>query len=531
MAVSRIGGWLLAANSSSDGTISFVVPAGGIASGSLLVLGVTNADADLDVTSVVDSRSNTYTFDTRQVQAAANSNTFCAAWTIVGTALQAADTITFTWNSTGFNEFTGVAEWFSGVDATPLIGSNAYAQDIAFPQSQPNIGSFDADYTEELDVCVYSLCDAPLTVTATSGWSTQGKDEDTSSPQTTLLQYRISANEAGLATGITTSADTYWGGLRLRFKGNGATQVVPEISFDAATESVRTATTDPWTFSHTGRADASGGVQGVVVTVVHGTSSTDHVVGVTYGGVSLTRASPDGVGIADMTATDTATEPGRADIWWIGSGLSGKGGTQTVSVDLSSATTDDIQIVAMTLYTDSGANVTIVDSDRVQENAANPSVTLTYGGRYAISIGALYGGGAAPSSFTPNGNCTEVASEDLGAFYAFVLRQTTPGTSDFAIGGTASSDDVAYVAAAFAKVAGSTSTKTGFGKSGADGHGADVMVDTETGRGIVGLVGAGPSASLTQETGFATGGLVGSGQSASLTQETGFGVVGLGGGR
>lgn len=69
--------------------------------------------------------------------------------------------------------------------------------------------------------------------------------------------------------------------------------------------------------------------------------------------------------------------------------------------------------------------------------------------------------------------------------------------------------------------------KTGFGKAGADGHGADVMVDAEAGRGVVGLVGTGVSASVTAETGFATGGLVGSGQSASLTQETGFGVAGL----
>ncbi len=430
MAIANVGGWSLAATDSSDGTISFVVPVGGVASGSLLVFGVTNADADLDVTSVVDSRSNTYTFDTRQVQAAANSNTFCAAWTVVGTALQAADTITFTWNSTGFNEFTGRAEWFSGVDSSPLIGSNTFASDIAFPQSQPNIGSFDADYTEELDVCVYSICDAPLTVTVTSGW-TGTKDEDTGSPQTTLLQYRISANEAGLATGITTSADTYWGGLRLRFKGVGATQVVPAIAFDAATESVRTGTTDPHTFNHT----PVGTPRGVVVSAIHGTSATDHVSTVTYGGVSMQRI---------VRATDTVTEPGAAELWFLGSGV--PTGTQTVSADLTSATTDDIEFVCIT-FTSSG-DTYVIDSDSVSADQANPSVTLQYQGRTAIAVGALYGGGAAPSSFTPNGNCTEVASEDLGAFYAFVLRQTTPGTADFAIGGTSSSDDVAFVALA-----------------------------------------------------------------------------------
>ncbi len=217
--LTRDGGFLLVANSSSDGTISFVVPAGGIPAGKLVVLGVTNADADLDVTSVVDSRSNSWSFDTRQVQAAQNSNTFAAAWCILTTALQAADTITITWNSTGFNEFTGICEWFgSDTGWAGKTGTTIYAQDIGFPQSQPNIGTFNADQPDELDVCVYSLCLASLTVTPTSGWtSTLGKDEDTSSPQTTFNQHRISHSETGLATGITTSTDVYWGGLLLRF--------------------------------------------------------------------------------------------------------------------------------------------------------------------------------------------------------------------------------------------------------------------------------------------------------------------------
>jgi hypothetical protein len=68
--------------------------------------------------------------------------------------------------------------------------------------------------------------------------------------------------------------------------------------------------------------------------------------------------------------------------------------------------------------------------------------------------------------------------------------------------------------------------KTGFGKAGGTGGGADVMLDVESGRGVAGTVGAGASASLTQETGFGTSGLVGVGSSASLTQETGFGTVG-----
>lgn len=212
-----------------------------------------------------------------------------------------------------------------------------------------------------------------------------------------------------------------------------------DVAFDAATESVRTATTDPYTFSHAGRAQASGGVQGVILTSVHGTSSTDHIVGVTYGGVALTRL---------QTNTDTATEPGRTDIWFVGAGLTG--GTQTVSVDLSSATTDDFHFVALTFT--AADDTESIDVDGIDNNVANPSVTLQYGGRVAIAVAALYGGGADPTAFAPNANCSTVHDHDLGAFYSEVIRQTTPGSADFAIGGTSATDDVAYSAAAISEV-------------------------------------------------------------------------------
>lgn len=200
------------------------------------------------------------------------------------------------------------------------------------------------------------------------------------------------------------------------------------------TESVRTGTTDPHTFNVT----PQGLPCGIVVTAVHGTSSTDHISSVTYGGVALTRVQRN---------TDTATEPGAAEIWFLGSG-SIPTGTQTVSIDLTSATTDDFQFTCIALY--ANGQMECIATGGVNEDAANPSVTLAYRGKTALAIGALYGGGAAPTSFTPNANCTTLLEEDLGAFYAEVIAQTTPGTADFAVGGTSVSDDVAFAAAAFA---------------------------------------------------------------------------------
>lgn len=207
------------------------------------------------------------------------------------------------------------------------------------------------------------------------------------------------------------------------------------VAFDAATEAVRTGTEDPYTFNHTPASTPAG----IVVAAVHGVSATDHVVGVTYGGVAMTRI---------VRATDTLTEPGAAELWFLGAGI--PTGTQTVSVDLASATTDDIHFVCVSLVAPTGGQLEAIDSDSVSADQANPTVTLQYQGRFAIAIGALYGGGASPAAFTPNANCETIHDHDLGAFYSEVIRQLIPGSADFAIGGTAASDDVAYVAAAFA---------------------------------------------------------------------------------
>jgi hypothetical protein len=208
------------------------------------------------------------------------------------------------------------------------------------------------------------------------------------------------------------------------------------VAFDAATESVRTGTTDPHTFTHT----PVGTPRGVVLAIVHGTSSVDHVSSVTYGGVAMSRV---------VSAADTATEPGRAYLYFLGSSV--PTGAQTVSVDLTTATTDDIQFVCMTVT--AAGDTSVIDFDSLSNNVANPSVTLQYGGLTSMAFAALYGGGAGPTDFTPNGSCTTVHDHDFGAFYAEVIRQTTVGSSDFAIGGTAGNDDVAYVALAVSETA------------------------------------------------------------------------------
>ncbi len=236
MSITHDGVFSLAITDTSSGVIDFEIPAGvTIPVGAFVIMTVIDADADLDMTAVSDGRGNTWNFVAHQVQAAANSNSLAVAWSILTANLvgSSGHKVTFTFGG-AFNEFTGICRYFSNVySATPIV-TPAYAEDIAFPQSLPNLGTYNADASEELGICAYSLCDAPLTVTPSSGWTgTSGYDEDTGAPQASYMQYRIfPTNASGVPTnlGIAEGA-IYWGGYILRFPGIPAPPVTDEAPY------------------------------------------------------------------------------------------------------------------------------------------------------------------------------------------------------------------------------------------------------------------------------------------------------------
>lgn len=204
---------------------------------------------------------------------------------------------------------------------------------------------------------------------------------------------------------------------------------ISTIVLDADTEHVRTDTASPQTFSHAG---AASGVKGVVLMIMHGTSSTDHVSAASYGGVAMQRVQRN---------TDTATEAGAAEIWFLGSGV--PQGTQTVSYT-PGATTDDIQAVCATLI--ATGDLVVIDSDGTGEDQANPALTLSNGGRESIAFGALYSGLPAPTDFVENEDCARIHDHDYGAFTSYAFRQAYAIAGDFTIGGVSASDDVAFSA-------------------------------------------------------------------------------------
>ena len=207
------------------------------------------------------------------------------------------------------------------------------------------------------------------------------------------------------------------------------------VSVDVATELVRTDTSSPATWSHVG---AGSGIKGILISAVHDQSNTDHVSAVTYGGVALTRV---------VRASTNTTEPGAAEWWFLGSSV--PQGTQTASVTCG-GTGDDFHFVSITLLGD--GDLSVVDTDTINDAVqADPSVTLQYGGRSSMAFAANHSG--ANAALTPNANCSTVHTATLsGVRVASCIRQTTAGTSDFAIGGTLTSDDVAYAALAVTDV-------------------------------------------------------------------------------
>jgi hypothetical protein len=211
-------------------------------------------------------------------------------------------------------------------------------------------------------------------------------------------------------------------------------------------ESLRTDTSDPMTWSHN---QGTTGPKGVLVGIMHGTSDTDHVSTVTYGTKSLARVQRN---------TDAATEPGAAE-WWFATG-SIPTGTQTVTADLASGTTDDILGVSITL--DADADLEVLDVDGIDGNTANPSVTMNVASRYAMAFAAFYSGLTAHTSITAGTGSKKITTQELsGNFTAVATRQIVTNRADFAMACTSVTDDVAYAAVAVTQVVANTTVTPG----------------------------------------------------------------------
>lgn len=211
------------------------------------------------------------------------------------------------------------------------------------------------------------------------------------------------------------------------------------VALISTAESVRTGTTDPWTFTY----NPGSTVRGVAVAVVHGVQSASLVNSVTYGGQAMSLVA---------SAADTAGEPGRCEVWFLGASV--PTGEQTVSVDLTSATGTDMHFIIFGLSGDD--DLEVVDSDTLSEDAANPTVTLQKDGRTAITIAGLYhGNDVLPGDFRVASGITRDQFHDFNpAEYISVgFYETTPDDVDQEIGySNLPSNDVGLVGLAVSEV-------------------------------------------------------------------------------
>jgi len=187
-------------------SFDLIVPAGGWPAGTLVAVNATSMDFATEVTNVTDTRGNTYTDIPNAGGTNGGDGLLRTRYSVLGTTLQAADTITIT--VAAGNGVQGIAAAFSGIDATPLDQS-ANAREGSAELSPHTSGSVSTTVADELLVGTH-LYRANGTITWTAGGSfvvpTNG-DIDHDGYVRSILQYQIvSATSSYATTGTTSSA-------------------------------------------------------------------------------------------------------------------------------------------------------------------------------------------------------------------------------------------------------------------------------------------------------------------------------------
>lgn len=203
------------------------------------------------------------------------------------------------------------------------------------------------------------------------------------------------------------------------------------VVHDAFTESAPFTTTTPHTFAHT----PVGTPKGVVVLIAT-FEAADGVSGVTYGGVAMARIT---------NSVDSAGEPGRTDIYFLGSSIP-TGEQDVVITHSGSAALKDAVVATVT----ADGDTSIADADVVQGDAQNPQVSLDSGTSVALRYCIVYSGNInAPANLSILANMSAMESGDEGASGYRADRETTKNSGAVTVGYTAgTTDDVALSAVA-----------------------------------------------------------------------------------
>ena len=204
--IKEVGGTSIGA---SDPYCTITVPVGGVALGNLIV-GVATSESGQDISSVTDSRGNSYTVSSLVFNAAGTdwgSNTFYAKAT---TALLSGDTITVTFLNSYYDAKICKALEYSGIASSSFTDGSNSNMDDAFPQSSTgNTGSVTTTNSNDLLVVFCSAGTNPITWTNTANFNARGSTINDGS-LSVYSEDRI-VSSTGTYTGAPTlSASQYW---------------------------------------------------------------------------------------------------------------------------------------------------------------------------------------------------------------------------------------------------------------------------------------------------------------------------------
>jgi len=185
------------------------------------------------------------------------------------------------------------------------------------------------------------------------------------------------------------------------------------IAYDATSSATPGTGSLSWTHTPVGAP------KGVVVFVMQYNDATDRITGVTYGGVAMT----------EVTASPIfkTSETMGVYCYFLGSGI--PTGAQTVVV---TATAIVVTKSAICFTVTASTNTGIQDQDNTINSAsiANPTATLSLGGKYGFCAIGGVAGGANVAAITPLSGWTSSYEYDAGAEQLFAYRYNTIGTAD-----------------------------------------------------------------------------------------------------
>ena len=212
------------------------------------------------------------------------------------------------------------------------------------------------------------------------------------------------------------------------------------VAFDAITIFPATEATGNFSETHT----PAGTPRGVIVLInQEETVGSDEVTSVTYGGVPLAEVPLSPV-------INTAGEGGVVYGYYLGSSVPAGAQTVTVNVDAGGSPKK-----AACLTLTAAVDTEVVDTSEINSGAgtiANPSETVSLGGRTCFVCQVWYSGQADPSSVTPLANWTDRNEYDYGGTCARFYTYDTIAAIDITAGYTASADDVVLLAIAASEV-------------------------------------------------------------------------------